>query len=166
MALHEQPKQNQHIYQCVNLRDMMAIASIDKKDTFDHISIHADLCVVKSVHIPWIHKNTTAEFITRAFNKSGWGIVNSVDLKKNADNDHQYGFVHFSQLYYNFKPIDEYLAKDRENVFKFYYNGPHYWMVKSVDKNIDQNDIMNVWCELIIPASMFEDSDDEDEDEE
>ena len=119
---------------------------------------------VKTIHIPWIHKNTTEECIIQVFNNLGWGVVESVDLIKKTENGNQYGFVHFRTVTPAFEPIDSYLNENKENQKKIYYNGTNHWIVKAGTNNIVD---MFFGKRMILVFSDSEDeSDDESEDEE
>jgi hypothetical protein len=158
-------KTDQHVYQCIDLKNMLAIASVSNKQDISHINIlNNNVNAIKSIHIPWLHKNTTPELVAKHLNNSGWGVVCNVDLKTNIETGNQYGFVHFSKLYHPFKKVEEYLEKDDTNIVKIYYNGTHHWMVKSVIET-PLYGVTHVYAGLIIEFSEDE-SDDESDDEE
>jgi len=124
-------------YTFVDTETMMAHVDNIRSDAIETMNIfNKSASAVRTIHIPWIHKNTTEECIAQGFNNLGWGVVESVDLVKRTNDENQYGFVHFSKILPAFEPIDTYLNEDKENQKKIYYNGTNHWIVKAGTNNI------------------------------
>ena len=150
-------------YTFVDIETMTAHVDNIRSDVIDTINIfNKSASAVKTIHIPWIHKNTTEECIAQGFNNLGWGVVESVDLIKKTDNENQYGFVHFSSVTPAFEPIDSYLNENKENQKKIYYNGTNHWIVKAGTNNI----VDRFFGKRLILDFSDDESDSEGEDEE
>jgi len=87
-----------------------------------------DKKICNSIYIPWIHKNTTIEFIKQNLDNLNWGKIYKIDLIPREDS-HNIAFIHYFSVNEVFSKIDEHISKGNE--IKITYNDPHFWIIKS-----------------------------------
>lgn len=92
----------------------------------------------KTIHIPFVHKNTTKDFIKDVLNDFKWGTIHNIDLVKNIYNSHQKAFVHFEETTEDFQRVFDYLWSKDDAKIKITYNEPFHWFIQKADlKNVD-----------------------------
>lgn len=116
----------------------------------------------KSIHIPFIHKNTNKEFIQKVLDEFKWGTIHSIDLVDNVYNSHQKAFVHFEDTNDEFQRVFDHLWSKEDAKLKITYNDPYHWFLQKADaKRVDCYS-----TKYIIQFSDSESSDDESSDDE
>ena len=92
----------------------------------------------KTLYIPFVHKNTTKEFIKDVLDDFNWGTIHSIDLVKNIYNSHLKAFVHFEDTNEDFQKVFDYLWSKDDAKIKITYNEPSHWFIQKASlKRVD-----------------------------